>query len=191
MKTRCFLIFALFSMNSFTLAESDSWNLWPSEPPSEKGEIPPEYDQTGPDDRLVAGKRVVRLTNVSVPEITFYKANPAINTGTTIVIAPGGGFYVLAYDLEGTEVAEWLNSIGMTAVVLKYRVPKNREGALQDAQRGMGLIREHAKEWGIDPGRVGVLGFSAGGHLSARLSTVYSQRQYDPIDQADAYKTHL
>lgn len=102
------------------------------------------------------------------------------------MICPGGAYNVLAYDLEGTEVAEWLNSIGFTAVVLKYTVPKNRDGALQDAQRAMGLIRQHSKEWNVDPARLGVLGFSAGGHLSARLSNTCETRSYPAVDEADS-----
>ena len=176
-------------MTSFSLAEPDTWNLWPGEPPSEKGEIPPEYDRTGPDDRPVAGKRVTRLTNVSVPKITFYKADTANNTGTTIVIAPGGGFNILAYDLEGTEVAEWVNSIGVNAVVLKYRVPardpeKRWLVAVQDTQRAMSMIRSKAGSLGIDPDKIGLMGFSAGASATS-ITTSANQRFYDPVDKMD------
>ncbi len=107
-----------------------------------------------------------------------------------MVVFPGGGYRILAIDLEGTEVCDWLNSIGVTCVLLKYRVPytgadHNSIAALQDAQRAMGLVRLHAAEWGIDPNRIGVLGFSAGGHLAANLSTHFEQRVYDPVDAAD------
>ncbi|MCF7976345.1 MAG: alpha/beta hydrolase [Phycisphaerae bacterium] len=128
----------------------------------------------------------MRVTNVSVPTLAVYKAPNQRGPVGAVMICPGGGYHILAYDLEGTEIAEWLNSIGLTAVVLKYRVPQNRDGAIQDAQRGLGLIRQHAKDWGIDPTRVGVLGFSAGGHLSAYLSTHYAQRGYAAVDEADA-----
>jgi acetyl esterase/lipase len=106
-------------------------------------------------------------------------------------VCPGGGYHILALDLEGVEVCEWLNSIGVTGILLKYRVPK-REGlekhaiALQDAQRSMGLVRMNAKSWGIDSQRIGVLGFSAGGHLSAALSCNYQKRTYPRVDEADA-----
>ena len=107
------------------------------------------------------------------------------------MVCPGGGYSILATDLEGTEVCEWLNSIGVTAALLKYRVPK-REGddhhllPLQDAQRAMSLLRDHAKEWGLHPPRIGALGFSAGGHLVANLSNNYGERAYPKVDEADA-----
>ena len=165
--------------------------LWPNGSPDEPktNNIGPEEDTTTPEDNLVADQPLVRLTNVSEPTITVYHPdeNP---TGTAVVVCPGGGYHVLAYDLEGTEVCEWFNSLGITAILLKYRVPV-REGLpryappLQDAQRAIGLVRAHAEEWQINPERIGVLGFSAGGHLSAALSTNYEKRIYDLIDSAD------
>jgi acetyl esterase/lipase len=112
------------------------------------------------------------------------------NTGAAVIVCPGGGYHILAMDLEGTEVAEWLNSIGVTAVLLKYRVPARKdrqryEAPLEDAQRAMGLVRQNAASWGIHPDRIGVMGFSAGAHLSAVLSCNYAQRRYAPIDAAD------
>jgi acetyl esterase/lipase len=106
------------------------------------------------------------------------------------VVFPGGGYNILAIDLEGTEVCDWLNASGVTCVLLKYRVPNTgpypkSPAALEDAQRAMRLVRQHAAEWGIDPKRVGVLGFSAGGHLSAAISNLYDQKLYAPIDAAD------
>ncbi len=141
-------------------------------------------------DNLIAGKRVVRIGNVSEPTITVYRPAPGRDTGTAILVCPGGGYNILALDLEGTEVCDWLNSIGVTAVLLKYRVPK-REGQppylapLQDAQRALGLMRSHSKDWGIDPERIGALGFSAGGHLCATLSASAAGRSYPRIDDAD------
>jgi acetyl esterase/lipase len=107
-----------------------------------------------------------------------------------IVVFPGGGYHILAIDLEGTEVCDWLNASGLACVLLKYRVPDSgpypkSPAALQDAQRAVGLVRQHADEWGVDPKRVGVLGFSAGGHLAAALSTHFDRRLYDPVDAAD------
>jgi acetyl esterase/lipase len=107
-----------------------------------------------------------------------------------VLVCPGGGYHILALDLEGTEVCQWLNSIGVTGVLLKYRVPRREgrekhEAALQDAQRALGLMRQNADSWGLDPQRMGVLGFSAGGHLAAALSNNHGTRSYPPVDAAD------
>jgi acetyl esterase/lipase len=164
--------------------------LWPKEVPGEQANIGEEKDTTKPTDDLVGGKRLIRLGNVSRPTISVYPAPAPRNTRTAVLVCPGGGYHILAMDLEGTEVCEWLNSIGVTGILLKHRVPK-REGlekhtaALQDAQRAMGLVREHAAEWGIDPQRIGVLGFSAGGHLSAMVSN-HPERTYPIQDGADS-----
>lgn len=164
--------------------------LWPSQAPGEKSGLPSEADTTKADGELIAGRRVIRLGNVSTPTMTIYRPDPAKDTGAAVVVCPGGGYYILAMDLEGTEVCEWLNSIGVTAVLLKYRVPI-REGRLpytaplQDVQRALGLVRSQAKELGIDPHRIGVLGFSAGGHLAAALSNNHNGRTYPVVDAAD------
>ena len=141
--------------------------LWPQAAPGEKGDIGVEADTTKPNGDLVAGRRVIRLGNVSVPTLAVYQPDQAKKTGAAVVVFPGGGYTILAMDLEGTEVCEWLNSIGVTGVLVKYRVPARKgmpryAAPLQDAQRALGLVRTHAAEWGIDPHRVGVLGFSAG-----------------------------
>jgi acetyl esterase/lipase len=137
----------------------------------------------------MAGRPYIRLTNVSTPTLTVYKPR-AKNSGAAIVVFPGGGYQILSVDLEGTEVCDWLNQIGITCVLVKYRVPDSGPypksyAALQDAQRTLGLVREHAAEWGVDPHRIGVMGFSAGAHLSAALSTHYDRRLYDAADEAD------
>jgi len=131
------------------------------------------------------GDGVIRISDVTTPTITLYPAPETEDPVPAVLVCPGGGYRVLSYNKEGTELAEWFNSIGVTALVLKYRVPENREGAFQDAQRAMGLIRQHADEWNIDPNKVGVMGFSAGGHLAASLSNRYQQRVYRLIDDAD------
>jgi acetyl esterase/lipase len=141
-------------------------------------------------DNLIAGKPLIRLGNVSVPTLTLYSPKGK-NTGAAVVVFPGGGYNILAIDLEGTEVCDWLNSAGVTCLLLKYRVPNTgpypkSPAALQDAQRAVGLTRQHAAEWGIDTHRIGVLGFSAGGHLAAAISTHFDKRLYDPIDAADS-----
>src|SRR5262249_39146842 len=138
--------------------------LWPNGAPGEKGDVGEEKREQRPADKIT------RVSNVTRPTLTVFPAPADKNTGTAAVICPGGGYNILAWDLEGTEVAEWLNTLGVTGIVLKYRVParKGQEryaAPLQDAQRAVGIVRRHAKEWGVDPGRVGVLGFSAGGHL--------------------------
>ena len=165
-------------------------NLWPDKAPGETKEYGPERDMTKPDEGKVAGKRLIRLGNVTVPTLTVYPAPAKINTGTAVLVCPGGGYGILAMDLEGTEVCEWLNSIGVTGLLLKYRVPRRvglekHVAPLQDAQRAMGLAREHAKEWGIDPKRLGDLGFSAGGHLAAVLGSHFEERGYPAVDAAD------
>jgi acetyl esterase/lipase len=164
--------------------------LWPDAAPGDKGGLGEEKDTTKPSDNLIAGKPVIRIGNVSTPTITVYRPPSDRNTGAAVVVCPGGGYNILAWDLEGTEVCEWLNSIGVTGILLKYRVPK-REGQpayaapLQDVERAVGLVRSSAKEWAIDPQRVGVLGFSAGGHLCAALSASAGRRSYPRVDAAD------
>lgn len=180
----CLLVFALYLP-----AAERPMELWPEgQVPGEKGGIGVEADTTKATDRDVAGKRVVRVGNVSKPTITVYPAPADKNTGLAVLVCPGGGYNILAMDLEGTEVCEWLNSIGITGVLLKYRVPK-RPGLEkhtppgQDAQRAMGLMRKQAADLGIK--KLGVLGFSAGGHLAAWLSTNYEERTYPKVDDSD------
>ena len=171
-------------------AEPTPMKLWPGIAPGDKGGLGREMDTTTAKDNLIAGRPVIRLGNVSDPTIAVYPPSQGKDTGVAVVVFPGGGFRILAMDLEGTEVCAWLNSIGVTGVLLKYRVPA-REGRpeyaapLQDAQRALGIVRSHAKEWGIDPHRVGVLGFSAGGHLAATLSSNSQARTYPRVDESD------
>jgi acetyl esterase/lipase len=163
--------------------------LWPNGAPGAPANLAPEVDTTTAKDNLIAGKPLVRLGNVSAPTLTLYAAK-GNNTGAAVVVFPGGGYRILAIDLEGTEVCDWLNSAGINCVLVKYRVPDSgpypkSSAALQDAQRALGLVRSHAAEWHIDPHRVGVLGFSAGAHLAAALSTHFEERLYEPADAAD------
>jgi acetyl esterase/lipase len=156
--------------------------LWPDIAPGEKGDIGEEKD-TSP------GSGIIRLGNVSKPAITIFRPAADKDTGAAVIVCPGGGYSILAYDLEGSEVCEWLNSIGVTGVLLKYRVPgrggQRHTASLQDAQRAIGLVRSRASEWGIDPKRIGILGFSAGGHLSATASNTFESRTYPAVDDAD------
>ncbi len=164
--------------------------LWPKEAPGEKGGLGEEKDTTGAKGGLVAGKSVIRLGNVSQPTLTIYRPTKDKDTGAAVIICPGGGYNILAYDLEGSEICEWLNSIGVTGVLLKYRVPKRpglekHTAALQDAQRAVGLVRSRVTELGLDPKRIGILGFSAGGHLAAAACNNFDKRTYEPVDEAD------
>jgi acetyl esterase/lipase len=170
-------------------APSEPIHLWPGKPPGDENKtLPPEHDTTTDKDRPVAGRRVIRIGDVADPEMTVYAPETAKRNGTAVLVCPGGGYDILAYDLEGSEVCAWLNSLGVTAVLLKYRVPPRAMtrymAPLQDAQRAVGLLRSRAKELGIDPQRLGVLGFSAGGNLAVMLSTT-PKRVYPKIDDAD------
>ena len=164
--------------------------LWPGDAPGEKAGAPKKPETIAPADYLKAGRPLSILSNVSDPTLAVYKPAPEKDTGTTVVVFPGGGYYILAIDLEGTEACAWLNSIGATAVLVKYRVPR-REGLapyaapLQDAQRAVGIVRAHASEWRIDPKRIGVMGFSAGGNLCAVLSSKAAERTYPRVDGSD------
>lgn len=202
MKLPPFVTVAFFlsmaSTSSLFAAASAPLPLWPGKAPGDIKDLPPEADTTDmgkTPGALVAGKRVIRLGNVSAPTLTIYPAPAAKATGAAVLVCPGGGYNILALDLEGTEICEWLNSIGVTAALLKYRVPR-REGRekhaapLEDAQRAMGLLRSRAGELGLDPKRIGVLGFSAGGHLAAVLSTAPDTRAYAPLDEADKVSAH-
>jgi acetyl esterase/lipase len=181
-----------------SIAQNPAWppasthttlQVWPSAAPGVAPMAGPESDTTTSKDRLVAGKAVIRIGNVSTPTLTLY-APAGKNTGAAVVVFPGGGYRILAIDLEGTEVCDWLSSAGISCILLKYRVPDTgpypkSSAALQDAQRALGIVRLHAAEWHIDQHRIGVLGFSAGAHLAAALSTHSDQRLYDAVDGAD------
>lgn len=152
--------------------------VWPGQPP---GEI-----CTSPESDLPArNDNVQRTTNVSTPTLSVFPAAKTDRPRPAVLICPGGGYSYLAINKEGTEIATWLNSLGVTGIVLKYRVPKNKAGALQDAQRAMALIRSRAAEWNIDPDRLGIMGFSAGGHLAAATAAKGGEKSYPAIDAVD------
>src|SRR6478609_2481146 len=164
--------------------------LWPNGAPGETANSLPEKDNTKPTDARPGDRAVIRLTNVSDPTITIYAPKKENNTGAAVVVCPGGGYNILAVDIEGTEICDYLNSLGITAILLKYRVPAKQNpprytAPLQDAQRALGWVRYNANQYGIDTARIGIMGFSAGGHLSATASTNYSKRTYELIDDAD------
>jgi acetyl esterase/lipase/phage tail protein X len=163
--------------------------IWPGAVPDAKPVPRPEFAEMTKE--LFAGKPALVVNNVSQPTMTVYSPK-GTNTGVAVVVFPGGGYNCLAIDLEGTEVCDWLTSRGITGVLLKYRVPTPKTGpylesmlALQDAQRTLGLVRFHAAEWHIDPHKIGVLGFSAGGHIVAATSTHFDERLYPSVDAAD------
>ena len=171
-------------------------NLWPGGPPDETGGIGPERIRLSPklERKQVEVTNQTRLiTAVTHPTITVHRPAREMETGTAMLICPGGGYWDLYWQLEGEEVAAWLNSIGVTGIVLKYRVPRRPDEPqgeparrpLQDAQRAISLVRGQAKEWGIDPNRIGIVGFSAGGHLAIATATSFDKRTYEPIDDVD------
>lgn len=126
-----------------------------------------------------------RITNISRPTLTLFLVAGKDAPAPVIVVCPGGGYHYVVFDKEGTEIASWLNSVGISALVLKYRVPHNRDGALQDVQRALSIVRANAANWHVDSRRLGIMGFSAGGDLGATASTRFDQRAYEAIDAAD------
>lgn len=162
-------------------------DLWPGKPP---GNLYPK----GPESSRIYQSPIVGstrlITNVVEPTLTVYLPPKDLNTGTAMVICPGGGYWDLFIDLEGTDVAAWLNAHGMAGIVLKYRVPRITKGVppdgpVMDSQRAVSLVRSRAAEWGIDPERIGIVGFSVGGHIALATATEFEKRTYDPLDAVD------
>jgi len=197
-KTTTILFAAVFACGGLHAAQTNVWRpapghtqipIWPGAAPDAQPVPGPEH--TVVSKNLVAGKPWVAVDNVSQPTLTVYSPK-GTTTGVAVVVFPGGGYNVLAIDLEGTEICDWLTSRGITGVLLKYRAPTAKVGryresplALQDAQRTLGLVRFRAAEWHIDPHKIGVIGFSAGGHLVAATSTHFDKRSYAAVDAAD------
>ena len=170
--------------------------LWPGKAPDETGNIGAEKTILSPrlDRKQVEVTEPTRLvTNVSKPTITIYRPESSKATGTAVLICPGGGYWNLYWQLEGEEVATWLNSLGVTGIILKYRVPRRPDDTkgeparrpLQDAQRAVSLVRSKAGQWDIDPQRIGIIGFSAGGHLALATATSFEKRTYPSSDDLD------
>jgi acetyl esterase/lipase len=162
-------------------------NVMPGAAPHASG---PERDMSNANDGIVAGKRVIRLGNITQPLLEVFPAPASKRNGTSVVVCPGGGFNILAWDLEGTEIAQWLNKRGVTVGVLKYRVPtgNNHPNYLTpaiDTQRALRLMRQHAAKWQLDINRVGVLGFSAGGKTAGVAALQNGKSLYDPADDTD------
>jgi acetyl esterase/lipase len=171
-------------------------NLWPGKAPDEIGKIGAEKVLLSPKltrKEVEVTEQTKMLTNVTRPTITIYRPAKAKDTGTAMLICPGGGYWNLFWELEGEEVATWLNKLGVTAIILKYRVPRRPDDVkneparrpLQDAQRAVSLVRSNAKKWGIAPNRIGMVGFSAGGHLAIATATRFEKRTYKPVDDID------
>jgi acetyl esterase/lipase len=203
MKLLIFALFGAFALGSLPALEG-AWQpstghtqlaIWPVAAPDPQPVKAPETVASSGNTFLVAGRQVIGVSNVTRPTMTVYSPKGK-NTGVAVVVYPGGGYQTLAIDLEGTEVCDWLTPQGITCVLLKYRVtdvgPYPKSGpypespmALEDAQRTMGLVRSRAAEWHIDPHKIGVLGFSAGGHLVAAISNHFEERLYPAVDVAD------
>jgi acetyl esterase/lipase len=175
------LILFYLLLFSFTMYSQDKEiiYLWPGIVPGE-----PEVKQSP----VIEAREddVLMYTKITNPALEVYLPDPSVSNGSAVIVCPGGGYHILAYDKEGSEIAEWLNKLGFTAFVLQYRIPDKKEGALQDVQRAFRIVRKDAKKWSIDPYKIGVIGFSAGGSLSARASTLFNKKTYIPVDNADS-----
>jgi acetyl esterase/lipase len=198
------LFFTLISSAAHAAETKQGWqptvahtqiSLWPNGPPETRSEVGTEavlyaVDMQTGKKKLAGGEPYQYIQNVTQPTITIYSPKQS-NTGAAVIVYPGGGFNVLAIDIEGTEVCDWLNSNGITCVLLKYRVPCKHIGdyrecpqAHQDSQRAMSIVRSRAREWRINPNKIGVLGFSAGAHMAIMSSTRFD-RLYEAVDNAD------
>lgn len=190
MRSIALLLVALFAAAPALAGEPLVVEVWPGKTPGDVG-IKGEEKSRIHNSPLVGPTKLI--TNVTKPTLTVYRPDKAKNTGTAMIICPGGGYWDLYWELEGEEVAAWLNSEGITGIILKYRCPR-RPGDVKgepalgpplDAQRAVSLVRSKAAEWGIDPNRIGIVGFSAGGHLALATATNFGKRLYDPIDAVD------
>ncbi len=180
MRTTRLVLIAVFMASAAFAQEKTIIHLWPGQVP---GENTPKHPAVVTPD---SSNQVIRLTDVTDPTLTVFSPVVPNSSGAAVIVCPGGGYQILAENLEGNEIAEWLNKMGYTAFVLQYRVPKKKAGALQDVQRAIRIVRSRAQEWKLDPGKIGVMGFSAGGSLSARISTLYEENWYVPVDEADS-----
>ena len=182
------ILFFLIGITYTTLYAQQRVRLFPQGAPGEtKSYVETDYDKGF----KVGGQSIITKINVGSPEIFIYPANNTKELNTAVLVCPGGGYKRLSYDLEGTEICSWLNSIGITGILLKYRVPRREgrpmyEAPLQDAQRALSYVRAHAEELNIHPNHIGIMGFSAGAHLSVMTSTSFHKRSYTPFDIVDS-----
>jgi acetyl esterase/lipase len=179
MKTILTFILMVTSIASFSQKKEVIY-LWP-------GKVPGETKDKGmPAIAPSKNDNILRYSEITNPSVEVWLPEPSKRNGHSVIVCPGGGYSILAWDLEGTEVATWLNTLGYTAFVLQYRVPDKKEGALQDVHRAIRVVASRAEEWGLEPGKTGVMGFSAGASLTARACTMSGKRSYKPVDTADS-----
>jgi len=179
------VLFPLFSIGVHGAEVRDTIKIWPGKAPDEPAGIESRKAKA-----VTGADGVIRIPYVDTPELIHFSADPKLATGTCVIVCPGGGYGKLAWNKEGTEIAQWLNTLGVDAVALKYRVPRrDREKPhpwpLQDLQRSIRIVRSKAAQWKIDPKRIGVMGFSAGGHLAVMSASYQDQDSYKSIDATD------
>lgn len=174
----CFLPLLFAGLFGETIAEAPV-PVWPANLMPRRGAEEPQADMPARADGFK------RITHISRPVMTVFPAPTGASPAPAMIVCPGGAYTYVVHDKEGTEIAAWLNAQGITALVLSYRVPQNRDGALQDLQRALSVARARSSEWNIDPRRLGVIGFSAGGHLCARAAGAAGARTYAPVDESD------
>lgn len=179
MKNLLAIILVVFTNLAGFAQENEIIRLWPGAVP---GESDPKHEPVQTDN---TSGDVKRITDITDPAIIVFPASADKNNSAGIIVCPGGGYSILAIDKEGYEVAKWLNLLGFSAFVLQYRVPKKQEGALQDIQRAIRIVRNNANNWKINPDKLGIIGFSAGGSLCARASTLYNEKKYPRVDDKD------
>lgn len=179
MKNTIAIIVLLLLSNHIFAQQKIIIKLWPNDVPgeTEAKHAPVKTDNTS--------GNVTRITDITDPALVVFPASADNNNGAGVVVCPGGAYNILAIDKEGYEIAEWLNTLGFSAFVLQYRVPKKQEGALQDVQRAIRIVRSRAQQWNLNPDKLGVMGFSAGGSLSARASTMYNKETYPKLDKKE------
>lgn len=177
---RCILISIFFlSVCAAKAQQGEVVHIWPGNVPGEKSVKHPA--ELYPD----SSGNVVRVTNITDPVMTVFRPEAKNNTGMAVIVCPGGGNKYLALNSEGDEIAAWLNTLGITAFVLQYRVPMKQNGALQDIQRAVRIVRDRCSKWSLNTDKIGVMGFSAGGNLAARSAVLFNEKSYEMVDDAD------
>ena len=180
MKKTLAIAAAFATAGAFADTPNAAYEIWP------EGKIPFALESPKPEGVEPMRDDIVRLVNVSVPQVVVTKVLGAEKPTSAVVVCPGGGYGILAWNHEGVEVAQWLKDQGVAGVILKYRVPGQRDGALADAQRAVRWVRANAAKFNIDPGKVGIMGFSAGANLAVRTSTNFKRPIYKPVDETDS-----
>lgn len=185
MKQTILTVFCFLAILGNLLGQDKVLDIW-------NGKIPGAIPNTDFVQTVDSADNWIKMRFITDPTMDMYQASSEKSTGTAVIICPGGGYWGLAIEHEGKQVAQWFNSLGITAFVLKYRLPDNSImvnksiGPMQDGQEAIRMVRRHAKEWGINPDKIGIMGFSAGGHLASTLSTHFNEKVYDSIDTISA-----